>query len=154
MSKKSSYNTSRTRKPINYSNNINNNQNNKKIINILPNKIRSKNQQIPTEIYFNEKKEFNTNSKNIQANHNDINNNKIVINLNILKPKIFVDKYKGNMNKRNKNYSSNYRNNINMNQKYNKSKNDNFKRENQFSFVETFLNNMIHNKLNPNGKKH
>jgi hypothetical protein len=58
------------------------------------------------------------------------------------------------MNKRNKNYSSNYRNNINMNQKYNKSKNDNFKRENQFSFVETFLNNMIHNKLNPNGKKH
>ena len=58
------------------------------------------------------------------------------------------------MNKRNKNYSSNYRNNINMIQKYNKSKNDNFKRENQFSFVETFLNNMIHNKYGSNGKKY
>ena len=39
-------------------------------------------------------------------------------------------------------------------EKKHKGDNDNFKRENQFSFVETFLNNMIHNKLNPNGKKH
>ena len=153
LSKKSSYNTSRTRKPINYSNNINNNQNNKKIINILPNKIRSNNQQIPTEIYFNEKKEFNTNSKNIQANHNDINNNKIVINLNILKPKIFVDKYKHCTNKRNKNYSTNYKNRVNNIQKKNKFNNNNIKKDNQFSFIETFLNNMINSKLNSKDKR-
>ena len=30
----------------------------------------------------------------------------------------------------------------------------NIKDENQFSFVETFLNNMINNKLNSKGKKY
>ena len=155
LSKRSSYHTSRAKKQNEPSSKKSKNNKQKSINNHSKNKFESKNLEIPTEICFNSNnKEYKTIPKNIQTNTNDINNNKIVINLNILKPKIFVDKYKGNMNKRNKNYSSNYRNNINMNQKYNKSKNDNFKRENQFSFVETFLNNMIHNKLNPNGKKH
>ena len=155
LSKRSSYHTSRPKKQNEHSSKRNKNDNQTSINSHSTKKFANKNLEIPTEICFNSNnKDYKINSKNIQTNTNDINNNKIVINLNILKPKIFVDKYKGNMNKRNKNYSSNYRNNINMNQKYNKSKNDNFKRENQFSFVETFLNNMIHNKLNPNGKKH
>ena len=153
LSKKSNYNSLRTTNINDNSNNINNNQNNKKIINNLHNKFGNSNQHIPTEFNFNDNNVYNTNSKNIQPNHNDINNNKIVINLNILKPKIFVDKYKSNINKRNKNYSSSYRNNTNIIQKKNKVNNHNTKKENQFSFIETFLNNMINSKLNSKDKR-
>ena len=158
LTKKSSYHSSRIKKTKeNFGCRNNNDKNN--IIKIANknsnNKLINNNLDIPSDIYFNNNNNnYHTNSKTVQTNHSDINNNKIVINLNILKPKIFVDKYKSSINNRNKNYSSNYRNNMNINQKKNKSKNDNIKEENQFSFVETFLNNMINNKLNSKGKRY
>ena len=74
--------------------------------------------------------------------------------MNILKPKIFVDKYKSSISKRNKNSSSGIRNNLNNIQKKKKSKNQEIKKENHFSFIETFLNNVINNKLNSNEKRY
>ena len=151
LSKKSSYNSTRTKniKGISLNKNMNNNINE----NHIDNKI-NKNLYLPTEICFNNN-EFHTNSKNIQTNQNDINNNKIVINLNILKPKIFVDKYKNNITTRRKNYSSNLRNNtINIQKKNKQPKNYETKTENQFSFIETFLKNVINNKLNIKDKKY
>ena len=154
LSKKSSYHTSRTNYQIDNSSNRNDNASYKAKNNNLKNKFETNRLEMPSEICFNNNNnEHNSNPKNIQTNNNDINNNKIVINLNILKPKIFVDKYKSNINKRNKNYSSNYRNNINVIHKKNKPKNYNTKKENQFSFIETFLNNMIHNKISGKEKK-
>ena len=154
LSKKSSYHTSRTNYQIDNSSNRNDNASYKAKNNNLKNKFETNRLEMPSEICFNNNNnEYNSNSKNIQTNNNDINNNKIVINLNILKPKIFVDKYKSNINKRNKNYSSNYRNNINVIHKKNKPNNYNTKKENQFSFIETFLNNMIHNKISGKEKK-
>ena len=156
LSKKSSYHSSGTKNQNDNFNNRNDILSRKSNNNYLKNKFRNSNLEIPTEICFNSNNnEYkNTNSKNVQTNHNDINNNKIVINLNILKPKIFVDKYKNNNIKKNKNYSSNYRNNINIVQKKNKSKNYNTKKEHQFSFIETFLNNMINNKMSAKEKKY
>ena len=151
LSKKSSYNSTRTKniKGISLNKNMNNNINE----NHIDNKI-NKNLYLPTEICFNNN-EFHTNSKNIQTNQNGINNNKIVINLNILKPKIFVDKYKNNITTRRKNYSSNLRNNtINIQKKNKQPKNYETKTENQFSFIETFLKNVINNKLNIKDKKY
>ena len=150
LSNKSSFHSSRTKNIKGISmdkNNINKNEEN-----YIDHEI-NKNLYLPTEICFNNNN-FHTNSKSIQTNQNDINNNKIVINLNILKPKIFVDKYKNNITTRRKNYSSNLRNNtINIQQK-NKSKNYEAKKENQFSFIETFLKNVINNKLNSKDKKY
>ena len=75
--------------------------------------------------------------------------------MNILKPKIFVDKYKNNITTRRKNYSSNLRNNtINIQKKNKQPKNYETKTENQFSFIETFLKNVINNKLNIKDKKY
>lgn len=150
LSKKSSYNTSRTKMK---NNDYNDTNINKLLNNYIDNKFKNKNLDLQTEICFN-KNNFNTNSENIQTNQNDINNNKIVINLNILKPKIFVDKYKSSISKRNKNSSSGNRNNLNNIQKKKKSKNQEIKKENHFSFIETFLNNVINNKLNSNEKRY
>ena len=150
LSKKSSYNTSRTKMK---NNDYNDTNINKLLNNYIDNKFKNKNLDLQTEICFN-KNNFNANSENIQTNQNDINNNKIVINLNILKPKIFVDKYKSSISKRNKNSSSNNRNNLNNIQKKKKSKNQEIKKENHFSFIETFLNNVINNKLNKKEKRY
>ena len=150
LSKKSSYNTSRTKMK---NNDYNDTNINKLLNNYIDNKFKNKNLDLQTEICFN-KNNFNANSENIQTNQNDINNNKIVINLNILKPKIFVDKYKSSISKRNKNSSSGNRNNLNNIQKKKKSKNQEIKKENHFSFIETFLNNVINNKLNSNEKRY
>ena len=150
LSKKSSYNTSRTKMK---NNDYNDTNINKLLNNYIDNKFKNKNLDLQTEICFN-KNNFNANSENIQTNQNDINNNKIVINLNILKPKIFVDKYKSSISKRNKNSSSGIRNNLNNIQKKKKSKNQEIKKENHFSFIETFLNNVINNKLNSNEKRY
>ena len=150
LSKKSSYNTSRTKMK---NNDYNDTNINKILNNYIDNKFKNKNLDLQTEICFN-KNNFNANSENIQTNQNDINNNKIVINLNILKPKIFVDKYKSSISKRNKNSSSGIRNNLNNIQKKKKSKNQEIKKENHFSFIETFLNNVINNKLNSNEKRY
>ena len=143
LTKKSSYHySSRINNKNSY---LNSNNSDKKFIN--------KKLDLPTEICFN-KNEYNTNSKNIQTNQNDINNNKIVINLNILKPKIYVDKCKNNISRRSKNYSSNLRYNMNNRQKKNISNNYETKKENQFSFIETFLKNVINNQLNSKSKKY
>ena len=150
LSKKSSYNTSRTKMK---NNDYNDTNINKLLNNYIDNKFKNKNLDLQTEICFN-KNNFNANSENIQTNQNDINNNKIVINLNILKPKIFVDKYKSSISKRNKNSSSGIRNNLNNIQKKKKTKNQEIKKENHFSFIETFLNNVINNKLNSNEKRY
>ena len=143
LSKKSSYHySSRIKNKNSYLSNKN-----------IDRKFANKKLDLPTEICFN-KNEYNTNSKNIQTNQNDINNNKIVINLNILKPKIFVDKYKNNISTRSKNHSSNLRNNMNNVQKKKKSKNYETKKETQFSFIETFLKNVINNQINSKSKKY
>jgi len=150
LPKKYSYNTSRTKMK---NNDYNDTNINKLLNNYIDNKFKNKNLDLQTEICFN-KNNFYANSENIQTNQNDINNNKIVINLNILKPKIFVDKYKSSISKRNKNSSSGNRNNLNNIQKKKKSKNQEIKKENHFSFIETFLNNVINNKLNSNEKRY
>ena len=149
LSNKSSYHSSRTKniKGISLTKN-----NNKIEENNNENKI-SRNLYLPTEICFNNN-EFHTNTKNIQTNQNDINNNKIVINLNILKPKIFFDKHKNNITTRRKNYSSTLRNNTINIQKKNKEKIHETKKENHFSFIETFLKNVINNKLKEKEKKY
>ena len=136
--KKQIYNTSRIKqKAISTNRNNNKNLNN---INILNRNQAINSDAIRSENYSKSKQKNNNNNKN-----NDINDNKIVINLNILKPKFFIDKLKVKTNsKKNTNYSSYYKNSLNI---IKKRKNET-KTDNQFSFIETFLKNMIYSKIN------
>ena len=123
-------------------------KNKKNLKNIYYNRRKTTNNNIlHTEVYTNfidnKKNLYNENLKN---NQNEENNNKIIINFNILKPKIIVDKK--NSIRRNKNkYSSSLiktYNNIDINCNNNNSKKKENK-NNKLSFTKNIFTEIINN---------
>jgi len=106
---------------------MNNNKNN-----YYNNKRLTYNNILYSDTYMNTFNNGKSNKNNeINKNNNHDNKNKIIINLNILKPKIFVENNKNNM-RRNKCTSPLVKtyNNININTKSRKNKNRNDKKKN------------------------